>query len=79
MKTAAAKFYVDAISTALGGTRHRSTVRRTIGGFATQAEAHSFAETQARRKAVRNAKNEIHFEIRYKGKTVECIALQEAI
>ncbi|MFA6583921.1 MAG: hypothetical protein WCS77_06450 [Elusimicrobiaceae bacterium] len=78
-KTKTAKFYVTAISTALGGTKHRSTVRLVIGEFNTQSEAKEFAETQARRKEVRNAKSRIRFVVQHKGKTVARIAPKEAI
>lgn len=69
-KTGKAKFYVTAVSTALAGTKHRSTVRKTIGGFGTLGEAREFAETQTRRPEVKNAKGQIRFEIRHDGKVV---------
>ena len=47
--TGKAKYYVTAVSTALAGTKHRSTVRKVIGAFDAIGEAQGFAEAQARR------------------------------
>ncbi|MFA5162080.1 MAG: hypothetical protein WC421_07525 [Elusimicrobiales bacterium] len=74
-----ARFYVTAVSTALAGTRFRSTIRRTIGKFNTAAEAQAFAGAQARRPEVRNGKSRIRFVIRHDGKTLARIKVQEAI
>ena len=69
-KTGKAKFYVTAVSTALAGTKHRSTVRKTIGAFDTMGEAREFAEAQARCPEVKNAGSRIRFEIGYRGRKV---------
>ncbi len=69
-KTGKAKYYVTAVSTALAGTKHRSTVRKVIGAFDAIGEAQGFAEAQARRPEVKNANSRIRFEIGYRGRKV---------
>ena len=65
-----AKYCVRAVSVALAGTKFRSTVRRVIGVFDTIGEARGFAEVQARRQEVKNARSRIRFVIQYKGRSV---------
>ena len=69
-KTGKAKFYVTAVSTALAGTKHRSTVRKTIGAFDAIGEAREFAEAQTRRPEVKNATSRIRFIVIYRGRTI---------
>ncbi|MFA5160908.1 MAG: hypothetical protein WC421_01570 [Elusimicrobiales bacterium] len=74
-----AKYHVTVVSTVLDGTEFRCTIRRRIGVFGTIDGARAFAEAQARRPEVRNAKSRIRFIIRHNGKTVAQIKVQEAI
>ncbi|MDD2772975.1 MAG: hypothetical protein PHP45_04690 [Elusimicrobiales bacterium] len=69
-KVKKAKFYVTAVSTALAGTEFQSTVRMAIGAFDGLDAAREFAEAQARRPEVIDAKSRIRFTVQHKGLTV---------